>query len=94
MGGEIAGRPADPVTVSVLVRGGAGRSLLLLRDGVAVHAVPVTADEQIVTLRQSVGAGGYLRAELRSLPTPDSADPVSGRTGMAALTNPVFLVSG
>lgn len=94
VGGTVSGCAAADVTVSVLVHGGVGRSLLLLRDGVAVHAVPVTSDEQMVTLPQRIGDGGYLRAELRGMSTVDPTDPASSRTGMAALTNPIFLVQG
>ncbi|HEX6077002.1 MAG TPA: CehA/McbA family metallohydrolase [Micromonosporaceae bacterium] len=92
MGGEVTATATESVTVTVLVRGGAGRSLLLLRDGVAVQATPISSDEQTVTLRQPLGAGGYVRAELRGTSTVDPGDPDCSRTGMAALTNPIFLV--
>lgn len=91
-GGEIRGPGADVVTFSVLVRRGAGRALVLLRDGVAAHATPISADEQTVTIQQSIGVGGYLRAELRGTSAAELGDPVSSRTRMAALTNPIFLV--
>ncbi|MPY78281.1 MAG: hypothetical protein GEV04_07265 [Actinophytocola sp.] len=91
VGGTVTGAATDVVTVSVLVRGGADRVLTLLRHGVAVHAEPITADEQTVTLDQRIGPGGYVRAELRGAPAPDVDDPLNGRSGMAALTNPIFL---
>ncbi|WP_034269250.1 CehA/McbA family metallohydrolase [Haloechinothrix halophila] len=91
VGGTVTGGPADVVTVSVLVRGGTERVLTLLRDGLVVRTEPVTADEQTVTLDQPIGPGGYLRAELRGAPEPDTEDPLNGRSGMVALTNPIFL---
>jgi hypothetical protein len=91
VGGTVSGSADAPVAVSAEVRGGRGRVLTLLRDGVAVHTTPITTDPQVVELWQPIGPGGYLRAELRDEPRVKPSNPTNGRTGMAALTNPIFL---
>src|SRR5690606_19738035 len=92
VGGELEGGATAPVDVTVRVRGGSGRTLLLLRDGLPVRTVPITSDEQTVSMRQHIGVGGYVRAELRGLPELAPTDPTNSRSGMAALTNPIFFV--
>ncbi|MQA25784.1 MAG: hypothetical protein GEU94_09955 [Micromonosporaceae bacterium] len=92
VGGEVRGAASDSVVVSVLVRRGAGRTLLVRRDGAIVSAAPITSDEQTVRTSQPIGAGGYMRVELREAPSIDPGDPTAGKAGMAALTNPVFLI--
>lgn len=94
VGGEIRGDSAEFVTFSVLVRRGAGMTLVLLRDGAPVKVARITKDEQTVDLEQPVGAGGYVRAELLGSPEVDPENPLAGRSGMEALTNPIFLSPG
>lgn len=93
VGGEIQGGPADLVRFSVLVRRGTDMTLVLLRDGEPVQVTPIFSEEQTVELEQPVGAGGYVRAELLGSPELDPANPLAGREGMEALTNPIFLVT-
>jgi hypothetical protein len=91
VGGTLRGRPADSARLNVVVSGGAGSILVLLRDGAPVETVPVTSDRQEVSTTQRFGRGGYVRAELRSGPHVDPDGPLAGGTGMRALTNPIFL---
>ena len=53
---------------------------------------PITSDEQIVSLTQPVGTGGYVRAGLRGEPFTDPDKPAASCLAMEALTNPIFLV--
>lgn len=94
VGDTIYGAAADTAKFSVLVKGGAGMRLILLRDGAPVHAAQITKDEQVVTLDQRIGAGGYVRAELRGSPALYPNAPQASRGDMEALTNPIFLVQG
>jgi len=94
MGGTIYGEPTTTAKVSVLVRGGAGRRLDLLRDGERFQTTPITSDEQTVTVDQSVGTGGFVRAELRGSERPDPTNPRASELDMEALTNPIFLERG
>lgn len=96
-GGTVYGGATETVHVEALVRRGALLSadnlalrLVLIRDGQQVSATPITDEVQTVTADMPIGPGGYVRAELRSLPEP--RDPVTaGRLDMEAFTNPVFL---
>lgn len=88
VGGTIHGAPLDRVDVEVLVRRAAGMRCVLIRDGVVLSVTPITSDEQRVTARVSVGAGGYVRAEVRGAPEVDPANPLAGRTDVEAFTNP------
>jgi len=94
VGGTIYGGEADTATFSVTVRKSAGRLLTLLRDGTPVQATPITSDELTVTLDQPIGAGGYVRAELRDEPIFEVPNVPASRGPMEALTNPIFLVQG
>jgi len=94
LGGTIYGGEADTATFTVVVRKGAGRLLTLLRDGTPVQATPITSDEETVVLDQPIGAGGYVRAELRDEPAFEVPNIPASRGPMEALTNPIFLVQG
>jgi hypothetical protein len=91
VGETLRGAPSDTARLTVLVTGGAGSHLVLLRDGAPVQTTPITSDRQEVSLVQPFGSGGYVRAELRSGPRPDPDNPLAGGTGMRAFTNPIFL---
>ena len=65
-----------------------------MRDGRRVRTVRITRAEQRVALGQRVGAGGYVRVELRGSERPNPANPLAGRLDMEALTNPIFLRPG
>lgn len=67
---------------------------MLIRDAAVVSVTPITSDEQRVTASMSIGAGGYVRAEVRGAPEVDPADPLAGRTDMEAVTNPILLAVG
>lgn len=62
--------------------------------GLPLSITPITSDDQIVTSTAPIGAGGYVRAEVRGQPFVDPAKPLAGRLDMEALTNPIFLVPG
>jgi hypothetical protein len=94
VGGTVHGEPGDVVHVEALVRRAAGAVLTFVADGAPVRAVPVTRDEEVATLDLPIGTGGYVRAEVRRTPTTDPSAPLSGHTGMEALTNPIWLVAG
>lgn len=94
VGGTVTGGPADEATVRLRVKDGAGDRLFVLRDGEPIHVAPITENDQQVTVRQPLGAGGYVRAELRGAPSFDTDRPRTSRGDMAALTNPVFLEVG
>jgi len=94
VGGTILGAPSDTSRFSILVRGGGGRVLVILRDGQPVSTTPITDNQQTVTIEQPIGPeGGYVRAELRDAPETGES-PIAGETGMNALTNPIFLRPG
>jgi hypothetical protein len=65
------------------------RLVLLLRDGNPVQTTPITQDEQTVKLEGPIGAGDYVRAELRGTLVLDPTNPIAGRLDMEALTNPI-----
>lgn len=94
VGGTIHGSSLDRVDVEVLVRRAAGMRCVLIRDGAVVSVTPITSDEQRVTASMSIGAGGYVRAEVRGAPEVDPANPLAGRTDMEAFTNPILLTVG
>ncbi len=94
VGGTIYGGEADTATFSVVVRKGSGRLLTLLRDGTPVQATPITSDGETVTLDQPIGAGDYVRAELRDEPAFEVPNVPASRGPMEALSNPIFLVQG
>lgn len=94
VGGTIYGSPLDRVDVEVLVRRAAGMRCVLIRDGAVVSVTPITSDEQRVTASLAIGAGGYVRAEVRGAPEVDPANPLAGRTDMEAFTNPILLARG
>lgn len=94
VGGSVYGEATETVNFSALVRGGSGKLLTLLRDGVPVQATPLAADEQTVTMEQPIGTGGYVRVELRDEPAFELPNVPASRGPMEALTNPIFLVPG
>jgi predicted metal-dependent phosphoesterase TrpH len=94
MGGTVYGAPTDVVDVEILVRRAGGMRLVVVRDGAPATVVPITSDEQVVPFSTRVGAGGYVRAEVRSAPVFLPQTPLASRTDMEAFTNPVFLVQG
>ena len=94
MGGSIYGAPTDLASFEILVRRAAGMRLLVVRDAAVVQVVPITSDEQVVPFSTPVGAGGYVRVEVRGQVFLDPAVPLAGRTDMEAFTNPVWLVQG
>ncbi len=91
VGGTIYGGATTVAKVSVTVRGGKGRMLSIIRDGVGAQTTPITSNDQKVTLLQPVGGGGFVRAELRDRPQIDPTNPRAGESGMHAMTNPIFL---
>ena len=94
VGGTIYGEPSDTAQVEVLVRKGGGMRLILWSNGALISTTQLDADEQSVSATVPIGAGGYVRAEVRSAPHIDSTAPVSSSTDMEAFTNPIFLVLG
>jgi hypothetical protein len=94
VGGSVHGDAGDVVHVEALVRKGAGAVCTLVANGVEARQELLTSDEQVVALDLPIGAGGYVRAEVRRSPTTDPAAPLSGHTGMEAFTNPIWLVNG
>lgn len=86
VGGTIYGAAIDQAHVTVLVRGGTGLRLLVYRNGVQFSETALTTDPQTVSSDQPIGAGGYVRAELRDAPAAEG--------DMRALTNPIFLALG
>ena len=94
VGGTVYGDAATVAKVSVIVRGGKGRVLSIIRDGAGAQTTAITSNEQKVTVLQPVGGGGFVRAELRDRPTIDPTKPRAGETGMHAMTNPIFLERG
>jgi len=94
MGGTVHGAPSDVVDVEILVRRAGGMRLVVVRDGAPAAVVPITSDEQVVPYSTPVGAGGYVRAEVRSAPVFVPGAPLSSRTDMEAFSNPVFLALG
>lgn len=93
-GGTLYGQPADLVQLEVLVRRAGGMRLVVLREGAPVSTTALEADEQVVPLSTPVGAGGFVRVEVRGAPTflPDT--PLASTLDMEALTNPIWLVVG
>jgi len=94
MGGTVYGAPTDVVELEILVRRAGGMRLTIVRDGEPVSVVPITSDEQVVPFSSPVGSGGFLRAEVRSMPFFSPTAPLSSRTDMEAFSNPVFLAQG
>jgi hypothetical protein len=94
VGGTIYGEPSDSAEVEVLVRKGGGMRLILWSNGAPFSTTQLDADDQTVSASVPIGAGGYVRAEVRSAPHFDSTAPASSSTDMEAFTNPIFLVLG
>ncbi|MFN2557025.1 MAG: CehA/McbA family metallohydrolase [Nitriliruptorales bacterium] len=92
-GAVIYGAAADLAHVELIVRRAAGMRLIVTVGGQQWPAQPITEDSQTFTLRVPIAAG-YVRAEVRSLPEVPARTPLSGRTDMEALTNPIYLRSG
>jgi len=93
-GGSIYGAATDTAQSLVVVRGGSGGELRVLRDGVVVQRTAITSDSQEVGFDQRIGPGGFLRVELRGEPTLVPNSPLGSDLGMRAMTNPIFLVNG
>lgn len=94
VGGRIVGGADDVVDVAVDVAGGAGRELVLVRDGVELPATRITRERERVTATLRVGGGGAVRAELRGEPRVVPGRPLASPDGLEALTNPIFLRRG
>jgi hypothetical protein len=94
MGGTVWGDPTDVAQVEVVVRRAAGMRLVLVRDGAPVSVTPLATDDETVTASMPVGAGGFVRAEVRgeSEILPDT--PLGSRLDLEALTNPVWIEVG
>ncbi len=92
MGGTVYGAADDQVEVSMRAVGGAGKQLVLIRDGKVVMTAAITSNDQTVSVTQMVGGGGYVRAELRGKGEASLLRIWAYRLGMEALTNPIFLV--
>lgn len=88
-GGVIYGAPTDLVRVELLVRRAAGMRLVITIGGQQWPAQPITEDSQTFTLSVPIGAG-YVRAEVRSAPEVPADAPLSARSDMEALTNPIY----
>ena len=93
-GGTLYGEPTELVQLEVVVRRAAGMRLVLLRDGAPASTTALESDEQVVPISTAVGAGGFVRVEVRGAPTflPDT--PLASTLDMEALTNPIWLVAG
>lgn len=94
MGGTLYGEPTDVAQFEVLVRRAAGMRLVVLRDGAPVQVVPIGSAEQTVQFASPIGAGGFVRVEVRSAPTLLPATPRASTLDMEALTNPIWLAAG
>ncbi len=94
-GGTLYGAPSDPADFTVVVRRAGGMRLTVIRDGAIALLVPITADEQTVSYSTTIGAGGFVRVEVRDRPVAGAPGaPLASRTDMEALSNPVFLRPG
>ncbi len=95
MGGTLYGAPTDTADFEILVRRAGGMRLTVVRDGVVATVVPITPDEQTVPYSTPIGAGGFVRVEVRGEPFfGGPSAPLSSRTDMEAFSNPVFLQQG
>jgi hypothetical protein len=94
MGGTLYGAPPDVVDLEVVVRRAAGMRLVLMRDGVPVSTTKVASDDETVPFTTTIGAGGFVRVEVRSAPTFLPERPRASTMDMEALTNPVWLEVG
>jgi len=95
VGGTLYGEAGDRIAFSILARQAAGMRLDVIRDGSVVQSTPITSAAQTVRFEQPVGAGGFVRAELRGAPAIAPAGGFqSSRMDMEALTNPIFLLRG
>ena len=99
MGGTVYGAPTDVVHVSSVVRNAGGLDFHWVVDGVRRPAETISSDDQTFTVDLPVGAGSFVRTEVRG-PAELVFDPASPTTvigthlGMEAFTNPVFLAVG
>jgi hypothetical protein len=94
MGGTLHGDPGDVAGFEVTVRRGGGMRLLVLRDGVPFSTTTLGSDDETVTVQSAVGAGGFVRAEVRGSVEVLPDRPRASRMDMEALTNPVWLAVG
>lgn len=93
-GGTLYGDPGDLAAFEVVVRRAAGMRLVVLRDGAPVQTTPVGSEDERVAFESPVGAGGFVRVEVRSAPTILPATPLASTLDMEALANPVWLQVG
>lgn len=93
-GGTLYGAPTDVAAFEVVVRRAGGMRLVVLRDGVPVSTTTLASDDETVPFTTPVGAGGFVRVEVRSAPSFFPATPLASTLDMEALTNPVWLVAG
>jgi hypothetical protein len=95
MGGTLYGAPTDAADFEILVRQAGGMRLSIIRDGAVAAVVPLTSDEQTVPFSTPIGAGGFVRVEVRGEPFfGGQGAPLASRTDMEAFSNPVFLEQG
>ncbi|MDQ3503166.1 MAG: hypothetical protein M3486_06090, partial [Actinomycetota bacterium] len=95
MGGTLYGALTDLATFDIVVRRAAGMRLTVIRDGAVAAVVAITADEQTVRYETPIGAGGFVRVEVRGEPFFGGPEaPLASRTDMEAFSNPVFLRLG
>lgn len=95
MGGTLYGAPTDLATFDIVVRRAAGMRLSVIRDGIVAAVIPVTADAQTLTYSTPIGAGGFVRVEVRGEPFfGGPVAPLASRTDMEAMTNPILLRPG
>jgi hypothetical protein len=94
MGGTLYGALPDIVDLELVVRRAAGMRLVLLRDGVPFATTTLASDDETLPFTTTIGAGGFVRAEVRSAPTFLPEAPRASTPDMEALTNPVWLEVG
>ncbi|HXG41848.1 MAG TPA: CehA/McbA family metallohydrolase [Dehalococcoidia bacterium] len=85
MGDTVSPAGGRPLPVRVLVEGGAGRRLWLLRDGVPVAIVPIERHSYVFETTVDMDGYRYLRAELRG----PRGRPERGEV-VWALSNPIW----
>lgn len=90
IGDTLTAPRSDVATFEAVVRGGAGNTLLFVRDGQVIDTAQIQVEETTVSTTQPVGNAGYVRLKLRGEPNLQPDAPTQSRGGMQALTNPIF----
>ena len=94
-GGSVYGGAGDVVTVRARVLRGAGYTLGFVADGAQVATVPLTGEDQNITVEVPLPpGGGYVRTEVRGEPRLVPSNAMASDMGMQAFTNPIWLVDG